>query len=325
MAGITHLVVPGLLGPMPRLADIGSSRFPLLERLLARADRQGAASGYGETLFGLFGLAPPEDADLPSAALAYLGDTGAAPVGVVFHAAPVHLRPDQDRLLLFDHPGEDLTEAETAVFVDAVNRHFAADGWRLEATSAGRWYLHLPQQPRLRTHPLAEVVGRNVDLFQPSGEDAAYWQGCLNEIQMLFFDLPVNARREAAGRLPVSGLWLHGGGELAAAASHPFASLEGADLLLAGLAASAGDASGDERLVVSRDAWRAVQDADPSAWQQALAGLELRLPQLMSQGELRLYPCHGQCHIYRPAHRYRVWRRPRSLREMMRRDTAQTR
>lgn len=313
MSRITHLVVPGLLGPLPQRDRSNLPRFPVIERLLARADRSPAAIGYGENLFQLFGVQRSAEADLPTAALAYLADTGRPPEAVVYHADPVHLRPDQDRLLLFDRPTADLTDTEAAAFVDAVNRHFAEDGWRLEAPTPARWYLHLDKSPRLRTQPLQHAVGRNIDLFQPQGDDAGYWQRCLNEVQMLFHGLAVNLQRESAGRLPVSGLWLHGGGRLPATASNRFAGIETDDPVLGGLTTLAETASGEERLLVRLDAWRAVQDADPIGWQQALAELEQQLSELMAEGELRVYPCEGSCHSHRPMHRYRVWRRPRSL------------
>lgn len=326
MPRITNLVVPGLLGPMPRLDHAACPRYLLLERLTARSDKSAAAVGYAETLFELFGLPLSDEQDLPTAALAYLADTGRSPEGVVYHADPVHLLPDQDRLLLFDTPAADLTANESAAFTDAVNRHFVDDGWRLEAPVPGRWYLHLERSPQLRTQPLGLVVGRNIDLFRPQGADARYWQQRLNEVQMLFHGLSVNEQRALEGRLPVSGLWLHGGGALPAAVSSPFQRIETEDVLLTGLAALAGTGTGDESLEVWLDAWRAVQDADPQAWQQALAELEEQVSGLLAEGsELRLYPCNGVRHLYQARHRYRLWRRPGPFANSLQAEPDQTR
>lgn len=310
---VTHLLVPGLLGPMPRLEPGSLPRLPHLERLLARADRQAAANGYEQTLFELFGLPLDPRLDPPDAAIRYLADTGLLPEGPLLQADPVHLRADQDRLLLFDRPTADLDVAETAAFVQAVNQHFADDGWRLEAPTPGRWYLHLPKLPRLKTWPLSAAVGRNIDLVQPCGDDAGYWQQCLTELQMLFYSLPVNAERESQGKLPVSGLWLHGGGELPAQSPQGFAVVEGGDALARGLQALSESTRGKDRLLISLDAWRAVQDADADTWRLALQRLEGQVADLTGEAALYLYPAAGTRYHLRPGHHLRLWRRPRPL------------
>lgn len=304
---VLHLVIPGLLGPMPRLdAAQAGQRFPTLERWLARADREPVADDAEALLFQLFGLPVPDGADLPTAALCYLADSGQSPDGVVYHATPVHLRPDQDRLLLFDAPAADLTADEAVRFVEAFNNHFAPDGWRLSAPVPGRWYLHVSGAPELRTHPLGDVVGRNVDLFQPEGPDAALWLQRLNEVQMLFHGLPVNHERENTGRLGVNSLWLHGGGVLPVERGRSLHVMGEASPLLDGLIRLAGRPLA-ERLQWFGQARRAVWDADPQAWLEALGQIEQLLRD--NTGETLLYPGDGHAYRYRPVHRWRLWRR----------------
>lgn len=310
---VTHLLVPGLLGPMPRLEPERLPRFPHLERILARADQQTAPNGYEHTLFELFGLQLEIDAELPTAAIRYLADTELLPEGPLLQADPVHLRADQDRLLLFDRPVADLDATEASAFVEAVNQHFGDDGWRLEAPTPGRWYVHLTKAPRLKTQPLSAAVGRNIDLVQPTGVDAGYWQQCLTELQMLFYSLPVNAERESQGRLPVSGLWLHGGGELPSRSPRGFAVLEGGDALARGLQALSEEIREEHRLLISLDAWRAVQDADAESWLAALRHIEAQVAKLVGEGGLNLYPATGTCYEFRLSHRMRLWRRTRTL------------
>lgn len=308
---VLHLVVPGLLGPMSRLDDVAAGRrFPVIERWLARADRCPAPVDIERLLFKLFDVPVPDSADLPTAAVCYLADTGAAPASVVYHATPVHLLPDQDRLLLFDSPASDLTAAEAAAFVEAFNAHFAEDGWRLEAPVPDRWYLHVDGQARLRTHPLGEVIGRNLDLFQPEGEDAATWQQRHNELQMLFHGLPVNQQREFSGRPAVNSLWLHGGGSLPEAAGCALVVEQGDTPLLQGLA-TLSQGSSSARLHWIDDARRVVWDAQPGPWLAALERIEATLSSVPQPAVL--YPGDGNAYHLQTSGRWRLWRRPRPL------------
>ena len=53
------------------------------------------------------------------------------------HADPVHLRPDRDRLILFDSRNLGITHEEAGALVGLFNGHFAADGMRLQAPDLG--------------------------------------------------------------------------------------------------------------------------------------------------------------------------------------------
>ena len=96
--------MPGLFGFVRGVEEAGClPTVPLLETLLARAryQRTGGAD-LAATLFDLFGVTADKGKDLPSAALCRLGD-GAEPDSEYWlHADPVFLKPDGDRLLLFD-------------------------------------------------------------------------------------------------------------------------------------------------------------------------------------------------------------------------------
>src|SRR5690606_4093503 len=47
------------------------------------------------------------------------------------------------------------------------------------------------------------------------------WRRLVNELQMLWFDHPVNQAREARGLRPVNSVWLYGGGRPAQLSSAP--------------------------------------------------------------------------------------------------------
>ncbi len=313
-----HLIAPGLFGPMPALAQPGDiSRFHNLERLLARADSSAAMAGYAETLFELFGIPFVEGEGLPTAALCYLADAGEAYPQFLFQADPVFLKPDQDRLLLFDTSAISLTMDEARQFADAFNRHFAEDGLQLLVPHKKRWYLAVSPVPVLHTHGLDKVIGRNIDFFLPTGKDAGFWRRVLNETQMLFHGLEVNYRREMAGEVPISGLWLSGGGMLPASPTQSYSLLDGQCQLYSGLQMH-GSLPATDGMVLEHASGRAVFNADAQAWVKAVQALNDSLPNYLSQtDELVIHACNGTRYTWKPALKRRWWRRSRPLVDML--------
>lgn len=312
MTAARHLVVPGLFAAAPgspgmRPGSRQSPRYPHLERVLGRARERVAVVGYAETLFALFGLAPPPDADLPTAAVCYRADSGLASDAFLLHADPVHLVPDQDRLLLFPVPPASLTAALEAAYVAAFNGHFAADGLELLAPVPGHWYVRADRDHQVRTAPLSAVARRNVDAYLPRGPDAAAWRQYLNETQMLFHPLAASAESD----MPVNGLWFSGAGRLPHQPSRAVV-VERADAALArGLAALAPTAGAGAvvRLRVEESLLRADLTGDADLRQASLLRLEAEVAEL-SGAELSLYPCDGRSFHWRPRDRWRWWRRP---------------
>lgn len=311
---IRHLVVPGLLGPLPGEGEAGSiPRLPHIERLLARGERFPAPRGYAQTLFELFGLPVQAGQDVPTAAVCYQAETSAEPLAgrYLLHADPLHLRADQDRLLAYDLYHDPLSMDEAQQYAEAFNRHFAGDGLQLLVPHPARWYLAVDHVPALRTHPLEEVLARNVDLFLPQGADAARWHGWLNEVQMLFHGLPAYREREMRGRLAVNSLWFSGGGSLLQAPAKGFTRVLGECPLLAGLSAMA-DSRRDGTVQVERGAQRALCEGHVEAWIAVIQTLERQLADSEGEG-ICLMPCDGSVWHWQPRMRQRVWRRIRPL------------
>jgi hypothetical protein len=169
-------------------------------------DRPSSDPGHERWLHRRLGLS----ADAALAACAALAD------GVpqaAWRIDPVHLHVGRDHLVLTDPGLLALSDDAAAELATAVAPLFAEEGLALEARGPNRWYLREldPVRPlRLRTRPLAGAVGRNIDAWQPTGEDARRWRRLVNEVQMTWHTHPVNERREAE-RLPtVNSLWIEG-------------------------------------------------------------------------------------------------------------------
>ncbi|AKH22084.1 hypothetical protein AAY24_06025 [Sedimenticola thiotaurini] len=330
-----HLLIPGLLGPMPTLDQLQPQPgFKLLERLFARSDRQTHPGDDLESvLFGLFGISSENGGNLPTAAYRRIGDGGTADSRYWLQLTPVYLRPDQDRLLLFDVEDLNLTLAESKGLAKLFNDHFIDEGWQVEVPHPHRWYLSLAEEPDLKTYELTDVFGRNMDLFLPEGEEGIRWHGVLNEIQMLFYTSELNAQREQSGKGPVNGLWLSGGGKSHSQLQTGMSALYGDSALLRGLASTAGtpvetlpdrldglcDASGGEILVCYELLRRPVLCADPFAWSEQLIQLQNWIEPLLDGlrqkrlNSLFLYPCNGQQYRIDRHSLRRFWKRPSPL------------
>jgi len=332
------LLLPGLFGPMPNLVSGGVDvSVPGIERVLARADREAVPGrDYLETLYALFGCAAAADVDLPQGAVGYMAEGGAAEARCFLRADPVHLRPDRDRLLLFDCSNLAIQAQEAEAIAAEFNRHFAGDGMRLLVPHPERWYLQLERCPALCTSSLSEVVGHHIETFMPRGEEAPLWRQRLNEMQMLLFQSPVNRQREDSGRLTINGIWLSGGGRLPTVSPRERFSVFADEPNARGLARLAGlprqRSPGTEslvwsapetRVVVCMDLLGPVVHVDAQAWAEALQAVESRMQALLGgmrthpSARLELYPCHGEVFTLTPSKLRRFWRRGRKLSEYL--------
>ena len=220
-----HLVITDLILPNDFAAEICSGlRLPALEKMLARGASTGSArtgvgsdpsTGSGRTeeksslenyLCELFGVPCQPDAPIAPVSALFDGLGG----GCWLRADPVPLRLQRDQLVLL--PNVEVSTGEAGQLCAALNGHFTGQGMEFFAPHPQRWYVRLDQLPDIKTVPLSQAAGRNVNSLLPKGADALRWHQLFNEIQMLLFSHPVNEAREARGKLPVNSLWFWGAG-----------------------------------------------------------------------------------------------------------------
>lgn len=124
----------------------------------------------------------------------------------------VHIALGADSATLLDPSLMDVTAEESAALLAAIRPLFQEDGIEAELITPQRWRMRLPQglAPRSAS-PKAVAGGRLQDWW---AQDAASrpWRRLLNEIQMAWYEHPVNDALAARGAAPVNGLWLYGGG-----------------------------------------------------------------------------------------------------------------
>jgi hypothetical protein len=339
MATTLHLVIPGLLETgrfEPADPAFPAPAAPALGWLLARADVRAVPATSDGVLFHLFGLPVSDASDLPVAAVTRLADGGEAEDGWWLRADPVHLRPDLRGVYLVDARILAIEPAEARALVEAFNQTFAADELWLDAPRPDRWYLRLPADPGLRSHPLIDAIGRDINPLLPYGPNVRRWHALLTEAQMLFHGHAVNREREQRGQPMINGLWLWGGGRCPTGARAPAAGLYASDPLARGLArlahvavapvpehagdwldASAGES---DSLVVLEATRHDAADGDSASWAEHVAELEYawftfcrRWLQTGKLVTLRLYPGNGRVYTLTGAARWRFWRRARPL------------
>ena len=304
--------------------------LPALETMLARGARtRSAGASIERWLAAAYGL--PEH--LPLAPYSLRGD-GMEPADHWWlRADPVHLKVHGDHLVLADASRLQLTADEAVQYVAALNRHFAGDGITFIAPSPERWYARVADQPLPGAAPTAEVAGRSVAAFLPSGGDGARWRRTVNEIQMLLHEHPCNRTREENGKLPVNSAWLWGAGNQRRVPA-AYEALWGSHPLVVGLAAGSGTTArplpeaqslldapgtGTQLLVLSLPT---TVYGDVMQWREALAGLErdwfIPLLGALWKGAMESLVLHGlgpdfsYASEIRPRDRWRFWcpRRP---------------
>ncbi|MCM5568912.1 hypothetical protein M6I34_00150 [Burkholderiaceae bacterium FT117] len=258
---------------------------------------------------------------------------------------PVHLHVGLDHLVLATPQAGEIGADEAAALAGAANRLFADDGlvwspeaphaWTLKAASeAGRARLNALAGLACRSARLAS--GRNIDAWQPEGEAARQWRAIVNELQMLWFEHPVNLAREADGRPALNSVWLEGSPGVAG--RRAFDAVVTADDAVAGLSLSAGSEvsaldplappedfarlvaiqENAEAILLDPGWWRvAVARADAEAWREAWLRLDSLVGRLAAAGErVQALVLAGERDLLEfapgPADRWAVWRR-RSL------------
>lgn len=334
------LVLPGLLDlpateSQSAFAQLG--RLPALELFFSRAKRHRfSGAGMEAVLFDLFDVRRAADRDKPVAAATYAADTGQRNTDWCLRADPVHLVPDRDQLVLMMPEVLSLSQAEADRLIADLNAVYAEDGWRFEACTPERWYLHLPADPQLRSYDLSQVRGRAISNFLPSGPNGKQWHRIMNEVQMVLHASIVNIERQAAGRLPVSSLWFWGGGKTPEVGHSRWSKLWSHEPVSLGLAALSSTPRRDmaesasawlqtarspgEHLLVLDGLQQDWQSNGVVAWEQQLGVIEKDwagpLLAALRQGditELSVCTCEGHRYTLTRAGLKRWWRRRRPL------------
>jgi hypothetical protein len=286
------LVDPGWLGTA-RHAELGA--LPGWSSLAKRArivetsapdTRMPPDPGHERWLYRRLGL--PEGCALAACAL-----SGGSPLPTHWRVDPVHLHVGRDHLVLTDPYDLALTAADAEALAAAVAPLFADEGLALTAAGPTRWALRetdADRPLRLVTRTMLGALGRSIDAWQPTGEDTRRWRRIVNEVQMTWFEHPVNAAREAVGLQTVNSLWVEGRCPDPHDPVMTQASLEAARRLARrerGNSQTAFDIDdGRGRILLDDRLLDAQVTGDPLRWAQAWRALDTTVFQTAAQGAL---------------------------------------
>jgi hypothetical protein len=215
-----HLLIPFASS----LAEAGTHtlrdlNLPNLARLLGRL-APGERRGTDE-----YSFTPPHEGAL-AAAWGWAGADGALPFAA--HSAatdgvevidlawgaltPVHWHVGTDQVTLTDPLALELGEDASRALFESARELFESEGFAFAWGAPLRWYAAHESLVELPCASLDRVVGRTVDLWMLPQHQARLVRRLQNEVQMLWYQHPVNEAREANGQLPVNSFWLSGCG-----------------------------------------------------------------------------------------------------------------
>lgn len=160
--------------------------------------------------FGVAGAL--ESRGSPPIARALMQSFGLEPgEGTWFVLQPVHIHIARDHLVLTDPRQLLITEEESRTLFDIAAPLCEEAGKRLLFGNAGTWFLQADDWSALQTSSPDAASGHNIDIWMPKGAGERDWRKLQNEIQMHWFNHPINEARETRRAKPVNSVWLWGG------------------------------------------------------------------------------------------------------------------
>lgn len=285
--------------------------------------------GWRSWLLAAAGLDPQLLRGLPAGPCIRSLGTGAAPHGHWFCATPVHLLTGLDHLRLAPSTHCELGADEAAALAASLRPAFAAAGLELHLQPGLDWLVASAAPLDAGTTEPADAVGCDLRDVLPSGPDGRRLRALGNELQMLLHEHPVNLARARRGQPAVNSLWFWGVGAL----DEPPPAARAADGALPALVADDAWLVGAWRLLGGTAEWRAdpwrafatggcVASATrplPAGADEAVARACRELRESLVAGGLdglELLLGTRPVTLARAA-RWRFWRRPRPLAELL--------
>ncbi|MFM1869919.1 MAG: hypothetical protein RLY99_663 [Pseudomonadota bacterium] len=131
---------------------------------------------------------------------------------------PVHIHAARDHLVLTSTDILDLRQDEADALFESVRDIFEEMATAIYRPTPNRWFIEPPSLQSLSTVSTEQAQGRNIDHWMPVDTTnigvARQWRKWQNDIQMIWFNHPVNEARASEGMLAVNSVWISGIGSL---------------------------------------------------------------------------------------------------------------
>ena len=148
-----------------------------------------------------------------AAAYALTSGIDAAPDRALWLGQLVHVAPARDGAALIPANELEIEPEENAALFEAAAEYFEGSGFSATPFDALHWRLTPPPEysPQAASPALVSITAVNDWWTQDTA--GRPWRRLVNELQMLWFDHPVNQARESRGLRPINSLWMYGGAE----------------------------------------------------------------------------------------------------------------
>ena len=226
-----QIVLPGGLvdsAIAPTLVPHIEEKAPHLAAWLARAQAVEVKAAVADTLctpLEYWWLREnhfePRPGQVPSAGLAALHardieassapDGGVVPEQPLWLAQLVHVAPARDGAALIPAGELEITPAESLSLFESAAEFFEGSGFHAAPFDTQNWRILMPDGYEPQCASPALVSTTSVNDWWKQDLAGRPWRRLTNELQMLWFDHPVNRDREERGLRPVNSLWLYGG------------------------------------------------------------------------------------------------------------------
>jgi len=135
----------------------------------------------------------------------------AAPDAPVWLAELVHVSPSREGARLLAARQLDIAPDESVALFEAAHSVFDGSGFQARPLDTERWRIAIEGDfsPVCASPRLVSLT--SVNEWWPQEAAARPWRKLVNELQMLWFEHPVNLARQERGLPPVNSLWLFGG------------------------------------------------------------------------------------------------------------------
>lgn len=180
-------------------------------RCLAADPATTACTPYEQWCLNAHGFQPETGQNLASGLGPLLAPNRAAPHEPVWIAELVHVSPSRDGAALLPAIELGISQDQSVALFESVDGLFAQSGFSLRRTATERWSIDLPPDCVPASASPALVSISSVNEWWSQELAARSWRRLVNEVQMLWFDHPVNQKRFQAGLIPINSLWLFGG------------------------------------------------------------------------------------------------------------------